>query len=118
MAKKEKDEVTVSEVSPQSPSSGRIYTWNNGGRQQAIHESGIMLAMASPPMELEIPVSFFAADNVPVLLKDCDVEAVPYEALGSHKGLDKSLVTLRAIQEALVEPTGPEITTGEVSSIK
>ncbi len=95
---------------------GRIYTWNNGGRQQAIHDSGILVAEAAPPSLLDIPQSFINADGIVVLTRECDIESVMLEDVGTHKGLDKALGTLRGIQEEArkAPPAGPTIITGEV----
>ncbi len=110
MAKK-----TETKKAPKAP---RIYTWNNGGRQQAIHESGAMVAEASPPSLLDIPQSFIDADGIVVLTKSCDIEAILEEEVGTHKGLEKALGACRKRQddEKLAEPAGPVIIVGEVGS--
>ena len=114
MAKKKK--VTKA---PSEPAPDRIYTYNNGGRHQAIHQSGTMVAMASAPVPLEIPKSFITDDGVAVLAKDCDVEALLDDELADHAGLEAALHARRERQEAqrAAPPAGPTIVTGEIPTV-
>ena len=124
MAKKKKDEEVV-EVEEEAPKpkptphpSGRIFTWDNGGRHQAIHESGTHVAASSGLQFLDIPASFITDDGVAVLTKDCGIEAIPAEEVAEHAGLEAALEACckRQDEAKKAEPAGPTIVTGEVAT--